>query len=231
MTNLGNFNNPSELNLSNSYSVVSPYLHNPFVTQTIEYGDFRSADPTMTEILPKTINLGNNNGNADNYKDVLCGSKGSQNINLGLTSPGKITKSMSCSGLDYIQTNPDYSTLPFQTCLNKFETQYFMPNIEFNNLLNNLPYTFNKLSNEDKNKYLTSLQKFINKQEKEDSIVLKQNMENDNEKHDKENFENFQVKEHLKTSCSDDGFSLTGILTIVIVTILIIIFLIFITKK
>lgn len=226
MTDLGNFNNPSELNLSNSYSVVSPFLDNPFVTQTIEYGDFRSADPTLTDILPKTLNLGpNNNGNADNYKDVLCGSKGNQNINLGLTSPGTVEKSMSCSGLDYVQTNPDYSTLPFQTCLNKFEKQYFMPNMVFNNLLNNLPYTFNQLSEDDKKHYLKSLQKFVNHQENGNGVKQEINTENFI------NTDNFQVKEHLKNSCSDDGFSLTGILTIVIVVILIIIFLIFITKN
>ena len=232
MTNSGNFNNPSELNLSNSYSVVSPFLDNPFVTQTIEYGDFRSADPTLTEILPKTLNLGpNNNGNADNYKDVLCGSKGSQHINLGLTSPGAVVKSMSCSGLDYIQTNPDYSTLPFQTCLNKFEKQYFMPNMVFNNLLNNLPYTFNQLSEDDKKHYLKSLQNFVNNEKNENG---NKNNKSTKQEINTENFinsENFQVKEHLKGSCSDDGFSLTGILTIVIVIILIIIFLIFITKN
>jgi len=232
MVNSGNFNNPSELNLSDSYSVVSATLDNPFVTQTVEYGDFRSADPTLAEILPKTLNLGpKNNGNADNYKDVLCGSKGNNNINLGLTSPGKVTKAMSCSGLDYIQTNPDYSTLPFQTCLDKFETQYYIPNTVFNNLLNNIPYTFEKLSDEDKKEYLMSLQKFINKEEKENGIDVK--IVN---KDIKERFEN-EIKENLEngnnngSSCSDSGFNLTNILTIIIVVILIIIFLLFITKN
>ena len=217
MANSSNFNNPSKLNSSNSYSVVSPYL---------EYGDFRSADPTLTKMLPKIHNLGpDNNGNANNYKDVIDASKGNRNINLGLTSPGTVEKSMSCSGLDYVQTNPDYSTLPFQTCLDKFEKQYFMPNIVFNNLLNNLPYTFDRLSEEDKNNYLKSLQNFIKNQENskdENNNSVKQVI---NDK------ENFQVKEHLKNSCSGDGFSLIGILTIIIVVILIIIFLIFITKN
>lgn len=216
MANSGNFNNPSELNISNSYSVVSPYL---------EYGDFRRADPALTKMLPKIYNLGpNNNGNADNYK-------GNNNINLGLTSPGTVEKSMSCSGLDYVQTNPDYSTLTFQTCLDKFEKQYFMPNIVFNNLLNNLPYTFNQLSEQDKHHYLKSLQKFINDQKKNsnknDNIVKQEINTNENFI----NTDHFQVKEHLKNSCSGDGFSLIGIITIVIVVILIIIFFIFITKN
>lgn len=219
MTNSGNFNNPSELNVSDSYSAVSPYL---------EYCDFRSADTSLEKTLPKILNAGkNNNGNANNYNDVNNVSKGNKNINLGLTSPGTVEKSMSCSGLDYIQTNPDYSTLTFQTCLDKFEKQYFMPNIVFNNLLNNLPYTFDRLSNDDKKHYLKSLQKFINNQEKEIG-----NTENGKiVKRDLNTKENFINKEHFKSSCSNDGFSLTGILTIVIVLILIIIFLIFITKK
>lgn len=219
MTNSGNFNNPSKLNVSDSYSVVSPYL---------EYGDFRSANPSLEKTLPKILNTGkNNNGNANNYHDVNNVSKGNKNINLGLTSPGTVEKSMSCSGLDYIQTNPDYSTLTFQTCLDKFEKQLFIPSIVFNNLLNNLPYTFERLSNEDKNHYLKSLQKFINNQEKEIG-----NIENGKiVKRDLNSKETFINKEYLKSSCSDDGFSLTGILTIVIVLILIIIFLIFITKN
>lgn len=214
MTNSGNFNNPSKLKVSDSYSVVSPHL---------EYGDFRSADPKLTKMLPKIHNFGpDNNGNANNYKDVIDASKGNRNINLGLTSPGTVEKSMSCSGLDYVQTNPDYSTLTFQTCLDKFEKQYFMPNIVFNNLLNNLPYTFDRLSDDDKKHYLKSLQKFINNQEKENGKIVKRDLNT------KENFIN---KEHFKSSCSNDGFSLTGILTIVIVLIIIIIFLIFITKN
>ena len=137
MTNSRNFNNPSKLNPSDSYSVVSQYLEN---------GDFSSTDPSLEKTLPKILNVGqHNNGNTNNYQDVNNVSKGNKNINLGLTSPGKVEKSMSCSGLDYIQTNTDYSTLTFQTCLDKFEKQYFIPNIVFNNLLNNLPYTFDRL--------------------------------------------------------------------------------------
>ena len=219
MTNSGNFNNPSKLNVSDSYSVISPYL---------EYGEFKSADPSLEKTLPKILNAGkNNNGNANNYHDINNVSKGNKNINVGLTSPGTVEKSMSCSGLDYIQTNPDYSTLTFQTCLDKFEKQYFMPNIVFNNLLNNLPYTFDRLSKDDKKDYLKSLQKFINNQEKE----ISNNENGKTLKQDLNTKENFIDKKYLKSSCSDDGFSLTGILTIVIVLILIIIFLIFITKN
>jgi hypothetical protein len=228
MVNSNNPNNPSNLNLSDSYSVISANLHNPFVTQTIEYGDFRSADPVLTEILPKKINLGLNNGNAGNYKDVLCGSKGINNINLGLISAGEITKAMSCSGLDYIQTNPNYDTLPFQTCLNKFEKQYNIPEMAFNNLLNNLPYTFNQLSKHEQDRYLKALNIFISKVENEKSENKKETVENF-ENETVENFEN-EIQEHF-SSCVDSGFSLSGVLTIIIVVILIIIFLLFITKK
>ena len=66
-----NFNNPENLQLSDSYSVISSILNNPYVAKPIDYGDFRSADPVLNSMLPSVINQGKNNGNANNMKDVI----------------------------------------------------------------------------------------------------------------------------------------------------------------
>ena len=115
--NQKNFNNPENLQLSNSYSTISATLNNPFVPPPIDYGDFRSSDPVLNDLLPKIINVGENNGNASNMKDVF---NGDSNSNYGLTSPGFIDNAMKCTGLDFINTNPNYDKLPFEVCLNKF---------------------------------------------------------------------------------------------------------------
>ena len=135
-----NFNNPQFLDKSNSYSTVSATLENPAVRVTPEYGDFRSANPELASLLPK-------------------------NLNYGITSPGTVQMETECGGLDFMNTNPDFSKLPFEVCLNKFSDQYRIPEMAFNNLMNSLPYTFSALSNDEKTNYLNKLQKFIHNEE------------------------------------------------------------------
>ena len=246
MVNQHNFNNPENLQLSNSYSVISATLDNPYVAKPIEYGDFRSADPVINSMLPKKLNLGHNNGNADNGNDIITPN---HNVNLGLTSPGTVTKSMECSGLDYIDTNTNYDKLPFQVCLNKFNKQYRIPEMAFNNLMNDLPYTFSALQKDEKERYLSSLQGFIDKESRKNNIHLNQghnkhynNPHNDDDSDDSDNnvhksahlhsFTN--IKEHFgdkKPKCSGLGLSLSGILTIVIIIIIILVFVLFIANK
>ncbi len=60
-----------------------------------------------------------------------------------------------------MDTNPDYNKIPFGFCLNKYQKQYRIPEIAFNNLMNSLPYTFSALSEEEKKRYLDLLNKFI----------------------------------------------------------------------
>ena len=139
MVKLNNFNNPEDLALSNSYSTVSVTLDNPILDNTINYADFRTANPIMQSMLPK-------------------------NLNLGITSPGFVDMETNCTGLDYMNTNPDYDKLPFMVCLNKFQQEYQIPEMAFNNLLKNLPYTFSALTEEEKRRYLASLENFLKKE-------------------------------------------------------------------
>lgn len=127
-------NNPSNLNLSKSYSTVSNTLANPFLA----YGNFNSSDPIIADLLPK-------------------------NLNLGITSPGYVDNETSCTGLDYIKTDIDYDKLPFKVCLNKFYKEYEIPEMAFNNLMKDLPYTFDKLSKEEQKKYLNKIKEFVKK--------------------------------------------------------------------
>ena len=225
-----NFNNPQNLQSGNSYSTISATLNNPFVAKPIDYGDFRSADPVLNSILPKTINLGHDNGNANNGNDIFNGNK---NFNLALTSPGTIDDSMKCTGLDYVNTNPDYDKLPFQVCLNKFNSQYQIPEIAFNNLMNNLPYTFSALSPEEKKRYLSSLQNFVDTQSTKNSIHInkKDNTNKIKEKNTvKEHFGSIPDASQSEGNCSSSQLSLSGILSIIIIVIIVLVFLVFICK-
>jgi len=237
--NKKNFNNPENLQLSSSYSTISNTLNNPYTIKPIKYGDFSSADPVLNSMLPGVINLGKDNGNANYMKDVVNGKK---NLNPGLTSPGFIDNAMECVGLDFVNTNPDYDKLPFQVCLNKFNTEYQIPEIVFNNLMNNLPYTFSALSPIEKKKYLTSLQNFIDTQSK--NIKFNTNNTNNtnstnNTNNSEKKFQKFQndieIKEYFgnknEENSSDSGLSLSGILSIVLIIIIVLIFLLFITNK
>jgi hypothetical protein len=243
MINQHNFNNPENLQLSNSYGVISATLDNPYVAKPIEYGDFRSADPVLNSMLPKLLNLGHNDGNANNGNDITSPN---HNVNLGLTSPGTVTKSMECSGLDYIDTNTNYDKLPFQVCLNKFNKQYRIPEMAFNNLINDLPYTFSAVQEEEKERYLSSLQGFIDKESIKNGIHLNKHHNNhnnhnnqpdndDDNSHKNTHIDSFKnIKEHFgdkKPKCSGSGLSLSGILTIVIIIIIIIVFVLFIANK
>ena len=72
-----------------------------------------------------------------------------------LTSPGWID-SATCTGLDYLNTNPDYSKLTFNECLMKYNESYNIPENAFSSLIKNLNYTFDSLP-EDKKKYYLSI--------------------------------------------------------------------------
>ena len=242
--NQQNFNNPENLQLSDSFSTISTTLNNPFVSKPIDYGDFRSADPVLNSLLPSVINLGKDNGNANNMKNVL---NGNTNLNLGLPSPGFVDNAMKCTGLDFVNTNPDYDKLPFQVCLNKFNNQYQIPEMAFNNLLNNLPYTFSALSPNEQKRYLSSLQNFIDTESTKNGIKmydmnnLKEKYETvnnetvnnetvNNETSSKNNIKEYFGSKHEK-DCSSSSLSLSGILSIVLIVIIIIIFLLFIANK
>ena len=235
--NLQNFNNPQNLQLSNSFSTISATLNNPYVSKPIDYGDFRSSDPVLNSMLPAVINLGKDNGNANNSKDIL---NGNNNFNYGLTSPGFIDNAMKCTGLDYVNTNPDFNKLSFQQCLNKFNSQYQIPEMSFNNLINNLPYTFSALSPNEQKRYLSSLQNFIDTQSTKNGIHINSTDKINNLK---ENFKtlnnetsnNNDVKENFgdksEKNCSSSTLSLSGILSIVLIVIIVLVFLLFIANK
>ena len=87
-----------------------------------------------------------------------------------VTSPGWID-SANCTGLDYVNTNPDYSKLTFQQCDNKFTDQYFIPENGFAALLKNLNYTFDALSDESKKNYINQLKLFIKNNSSENKMV------------------------------------------------------------
>lgn len=228
-----NSNNPENLQLSNSYSTISATLNNPFVSKPIQYGDFRSSDPVLNSLLPKKLNLGKDNGNANNGNDLV--NKNNQNINLGITSPGYIDNAMNCTGLDFISTNPNIDKLPFQTCLNKFTKQYEIPEMVLNNLMNNLPYTFSALSPSEKKRYLNSLQNFIDTQLIKNRNIQdsKNNHDNNNDDDNKNNIEYFGNTGGGSTNekCSNNGLSLSGLLSIVIIIIIVLIFILFIANK
>lgn len=193
-----NFNNPQFLSLSDSYSTVSATLENPAVKSGINYGDFTSADPYLSTLLPK-------------------------NLNYGITSPGTVHMETDCSGLDFMNTNPDYDKLPFKVCLEKFSDQYKIPEMTFNNLMNNLPYTFSSLSEEEKKRYLKSLQEFVNKESKHKKVQFQHNNK-------KENFGNGTGTDSDKNECFKNNL-MTNVLYICIVVILVVLFLLFIKRQ
>lgn len=237
--NQQNFNNPQNLQLSDSFSTISATLNNPFVPKPIDYGDFRSSDPVLNSMLPGVINLGKDNGNANNMKDVF---NGNNNFNYGLTSPGFVDNAMKCTGLDFVNTNPDYHKLPFQTCLNKFNSQFQIPEMAFNNLMNNLPYTFSALSPDEQKRYLSSLQNFVDIESTKNGIDMN-NMNNLKEKYEtvnnetssknniKENFGKQHTGSGDEKNCSSSSLSLSGILSIVLIVIIVLVFLLFIANK
>ena len=228
--NQQNFNNPQNLQLSDSFSTISATLNNPFVPKSIAYGDFRSSDPVLNSMLPGVINLGKDNGNANNMKDVF---NGNNNFNYGLTSPGFVDNAMKCTGLDFVNTNPDFDKLPFQVCLNKFNSQYQIPEMAFNNLMNNLPYTFSALSPQEQKRYLSSLKNFVDTESTKNGIDMN-NMNNLKEKYEIVNNvkENFGNKHDSKPKgCSSSSLSLSGILSIVLIVIIVLVFLLFIANK
>ena len=134
-----------------------------------------------------------------------------------------VDNAMKCTGLDFVNTNPDYDKLPtFQVCLNKFNSQYQIPEMSFNNLMNNLPYTFSALSPQEQKRYLSSLQNFVDTESIKNGIDMNNNL--------KENFGN-KHDSKLEKNCSSSSLSLSGILSIVLIVIIILVFLLFITNK
>lgn len=233
MVNYNN-NNPTNINeITNSYSVIVPpslNIDNPFINSNQQnnnnnfpYGYFGSANPEIESRLPHKINLGPKGPK---------GPKGPQgpnnNLQLGITSPGTIDKATACDGLDFVNTNPDYDKIPLEYCLQKFGEHYQIPGIAFDNLLNNLPYTFSALTNEQKNSYLSKLKDFVNKE----SSKLPGNKVEHFGNNKKENYGNSNVSNYSNDSdCSNSNISLSGVLCIIVIIVIIILFLLFIAKK
>lgn len=212
--------------MTDSYSTVSATLNNPYIAKPIDYGDFRSADPVLNSMLPQQINLGKDNGNANNGKDVFNNDK---NLNYALTSPGVVDNAYECSGLDFVNTNPDYDKVPFGECLKKYNKDFRIPESVFNNLVNNLPYTFSSLSDEDKSKYIKLLQNFINKEVSLNSKIISKEKPPYNCKNKK-----LESTEYLKSGNSgntgkhgskESSFNLYILLGIILSILIILIFL------
>lgn len=224
-----NFNNPDKINNSNSYSIISATLDNPFVKfkPDLAYGDFRSADPVLTSILPK-------------------------NLNLGIPSSGFLDTATECTGLQIMNNNPDFDKLPFKVCLDKFSDQYTIPEMTFYNLLNNLPYTFSVLSDEQKKKYIHRLKTFVDTESVKNNIQLQDTIISD-KSNDLQNkldlhkadkiIEHFESENNLGNSngngsgnsnskCNGDkSLKLNYILFIILIIILCIAFLVCFTKN
>ena len=191
-----NFNNPSNIPSNNTYSVVSATLENPFVTNKVDYGNFTSADPVLREILPKNVN-----------------------INLGITSPGFVDDEGVCTGLGFINNNPSYDKMPFSVCLDKYNTQYAIPESVFDNLMHNLPYTFDRLSKEEKKKYLSQFKKFIEKEEKSNGSIIDKVKNSSGPIIKKENYVNMTSSK--KSNQSDSFMWLIAIIIIAVILIII----------
>ena len=209
-----NFNNPQNLNLSNSFSTVSATLENPAVAQTPEYGDFRSADPGLAALLPK-------------------------NLNYGITSPGTVNMETQCNGLDFMDTNPDFSRLPFSACLEKFNDQYRIPEMVFNNTMNSLPYTFSALTPDEQRRYLTSLQNFVDTETNDSNRPFKSRRVNFQEQRNaekslplpskKEKFGSSSSNTTNTRDCIDNNI-LSSVLFILIIVILVALFFLWLLK-
>ena len=120
---------------------------NPFVEPSLSYFEFGNSDQQLNALLPR-INL---------PKDDL----GNHKINYGLTSPGTLNNPMECSGLDFMNTSTfDKKELVFSQCLSKFMNKFQMPQLTFENLLNNLPYTFSALNEQEQKEVIKRLEEF-----------------------------------------------------------------------
>lgn len=225
-----NHNNPTNINeITNSYSVIVPpslNIDNPFVNSNqqnnnnnnnLPYGYFGPANPEIESRLPHKINLGPQGPQGPGGPN--------KNLQLGITSPGRIDKATACDGLDFVNTNPDYDKIPFEYCLQKFGEHYQIPGLTFDNLLNNLPYTFSALTNEQKNSYLSKLKDFVNKE----SSKLSGNKVEHFGNNKKENYGN--SNDSNDSDCSDSKISLSGVLCIIVIIVIVILFLLFLAKK
>lgn len=138
------------------------------------------------------------------------------NIDRGITSPGNIDKADLHNGLDFVSTNNNYN-VSLEHCLNKYGNEFTVPKLTFNNIINNLPYTFSSLNSEDKKIYLEKLNLFI----REQYSKLGQNIEN---------FENNDNQAEAKVECQSKNIFI-NILCIILVIIIIILFVLYITKN
>lgn len=141
------------------------------------------------------------------------------NIDRGITSPGNIDKADLHNGLDFVSTNNNYN-VSLEHCLNKYGNEFSVPKLTFNNIINNLPYIFSSLNNEDKKLYLDKLKLFISGEH----TKLQQNIEN---------FENNENQENTNVAeCKSNNNNIfINILCIILVIIIVILFVLYITKK
>ena len=120
---------------------------NPFVEPSLSYFEFGNSDQQLNALLPR-INL---------PKDDL----GNHKINYGLTSPGTLNNPMECNGLDFMNTSTfDKKEIVFSQCLSKFMNKFQMPQLTFENLLNNLPYTFSALNEQEQKEVINGCNKW-----------------------------------------------------------------------
>ena len=156
----------SNLRLSELKSNGIVNVNDPSVGElSVKYGDFGQADPDLTKRLPYSVNL-------------------------GLTSPGFLDNASECTGVNFINQNPEYDKITFSQCLNKFQDQYFIPQQGFASLLKNLPLTFSALDNDSKKYYINELQKFINTVDEKNKYNISKKNNNNNKNDKKEKLEN-----------------------------------------
>ena len=103
-----------------------------------------------------------------------------------LTSPGYL-ETMGCQGLDYTNPNPSINISQLF-----YNDKYTIPQNSFNSFLNNLEYTFDELTTEQKEENLKKLKKFIDNvsEDKKDSD------KKDSDKKDSDKKESFNSTEY-----------------------------------
>lgn len=168
---------------------------NPFVEPSLSYFEFGNSNKQLNALLPR-INLPKDN--LDNHK-----------INYGLTSPGTLNNPMECSGLDFMNTSTfDKKELVFSQCLNKFMNKFQMPQLTFENLLNNLPYTFSALNEQEQKEVIKRLEEFIERIKEENK---------------KETFKNEKILHNKIEYMNDTNITNYVILSVILATSIIVI--------
>ena len=124
-----------------------------------------------------------------------------------LTSPGYL-ETMGCQGLDYTNPNPPINISQFF-----LNDKYTIPQNSFNSFVNNLEYTFDELTTEQKEENITKLKKFID------------NVSNDKNSDKKETFNN---TEYYGDSSNDEPKSKENEYHKYIIIVLLLLILIFV---